>query len=59
MAKQKIETKVLYAHNKKIAFQNFRKLTPDKYVAISARPAGTKNGVKVYSVRFRLRKGEY
>ena len=54
-----MESKVVYAYNQKEALLNFRKLTPDKYVASKAKFAGTKHNMRVYIVYFRLRKGEY
>ena len=49
--------KIIRASTQKIALKNFRKLTPDKYVATSAKRVVTSNGVR-YKVKFRLRKGE-
>jgi len=51
--------KVVYGQNKQAALFNFRRLTPDKFVATDAKFAGTKHGTKVYVVTYRLRKGEY
>ena len=57
MAKNK--TKVLYAQNQKEALVMFRRTSPDMYVPIKAKYAGTKHGARVYLVSYRLRKGEY
>jgi len=59
MVTKKMEEKIVYGRNQKAAFKSFRASTPDKYIPINAKYAGTKHGYKVYLVKYRLRKSEY
>jgi len=47
--------KNIRAKSQQCALKNFRKLTPNKYIPVSAKRVSP----SIYSVKYRLRKGEY